>query len=111
MVVLLNRGPRTWDLHDAVEQDGKLVRRKPLPDGSPDPKEKVVKRKLAPGGSIEALDQAEADHLLSYRGEIVDGEKAMPQVVDKMKALQDQVGTLTDQLAAANEKLAKYEAP
>lgn len=109
MVVLLNKGPRTWDLHDGVEIDGKIVRREKLPDGSFNPKDKVVKRKLLPGASIETLDQAEADHMLGYRQDIVDGDKIMPQQGDKLKALQDQVASLTEEIGVLKSKLAKYE--
>lgn len=109
MVVLLNRGPRAWDLHDGVEVNGKLVRRKRLPNGDYDPKEKVVKRRLTPGGSIEALDDEEANHLLGYQREIVDIEKAVPVVTDKIKALTDQVKADQEEIRLLKEKLAKYE--
>jgi len=92
MVVLVNRGARTWDLRPGKDKEGK-----------------DVKRQLKPGESIEALDEQEAAHLLGYHREIVDAEKAMPVVADKMKALHEQVATLTEKLAEANARLAKYE--
>lgn len=109
MVVLLNRGDRTWDLHDAVEKDGKLSRRARRTDGTLDEKDKVVKRKLGPGQSIEALDQAEADQLLAHTREIVDADKVMPQVADKMKSLNDKLTALEAELAESKVRLAKYE--
>ncbi len=93
MVMLLNRGARTWDLKDGKDKDGK-----------------PVKRKLPPNGSIEALDEHEAKTMLGYH-EIVDAEKAMPAVGDKMKALQDEVSRLQAELADARKRLEKYEPP
>lgn len=109
MVVLLNRGQRTWDLHDAVEVEGKLVRRERREDGSWNPEEKVVKRQLPPGGSIEAIDAKEAKQMLAYHREIVDAEKALPVVGDKLKELTEKVVALTDEVNSLRERLAKYE--
>lgn len=109
MVVLLNKGQRTWDLHDAVEVNGKLVRRKPNASGAFDPKEKVIKRRLPPGGSIEAVDQAEAEQMLQHSREIVDAEKAVPAIGDKTKALEVQVKALELEIQELKDKLAQYE--
>lgn len=108
MVVLINRGARIWDLNDAVEVNGKLVRRMPLKDGTWNSEEKVVKRRLKPGESIEALDEKEAKHLLGYK-EIVDAEKAIPQVTDKIAALTKERDDLAEQVRGLVAKLAKYE--
>lgn len=109
MVVLLNKGPRTWDLHDGVEVDGKVVRRMPRKDGSFDPADKVIKRRLLPGRSIEALDDKEAAQLLDHKFDIVDGEKVMPQQSDKVKALEAKVAELTATIADLTERLKKAE--
>lgn len=108
MVVLLNRGIRTWDLEDGAEVKGKIVRREKLENGTFNQTDKVVKRKLGPNGSIEALDEHEAKKMLGYH-EIVDAEKAMPVVGDRMKALQEQVAKLEAELAESRARIAKYE--
>jgi hypothetical protein len=108
MVVLLNRGLRTWNLTDAVEWEGKLVRRTRQADGTWNPADKVTKRSLPPGGSIEAIDQAEADHLLGYK-EIVDAEKAVPALADREKVLRDQIASLQETINGLQARLDTYE--
>lgn len=109
MTVLLNKGPRTWDLHDGVEVEGKVVRRKPRADGTFDPADKVIKRKLLPGKSIEALDAKEAADLLDHKYDIVDGDKVMPQQADKVKALEAEVISLKETIKGLEERLANAE--
>jgi hypothetical protein len=112
MVVLLNRGPRTWDLHDGMEKDGKVVRLVRTKEGAIPEGTKVIKRKLmptgAPGQSIEALDQAEADQVLAHR-DVVDAEKVAPVVGDKIAALTKQVADLEWTIGELKERLSKYE--
>lgn len=91
MVVLLNRGLRTYHLLDGKNKDG-----------SP------LKRALPPGGSIETLDEAEAKNLLGY-SDIVDAEKAIKPVADKIKELTDERDSLKEQVADLLKKLKKYE--
>lgn len=109
MVTLLNRGERTWDLHDAVEKNGKLVRRVPDEKGQFDKNEKVIKRKLHPGGTIESIDDLEATLMLGYTREIVDAEKVVPQMGDKVKLLNDRIAELEKTIADYQERLKKYE--
>lgn len=90
-VVLLNRGVRTWHLKDGKDEKGN-----------------VIKRVLKPGGSIECIDAAEAEHLLGYK-EIVDAEKAIPVITDKVKALTAERDELKATVADLTAKLAMYE--
>ena len=107
MGILLNKGPRTWDLHDGIEVDGKVVRRKARADGSFDPADKVIKRKLLPGKSIEALDEKEFKDLLDHKFDIVDADKVMPQQADKVKTLEAEVERLKGVIAELEERIAK----
>lgn len=111
MTTLVNQGLRTWDLHDGVEVDGKVLRRKKLASGEYDPKDKVVKRRLAPrgqpGSAIEALDADEATHMLSYSREIIDSTKIIPATGDKVKALTEERDALKARVAELEAQLPK----
>lgn len=113
MTTIVNQGLRKWDLHDAVEVDGKLQRRKKLPSGEYDPKDKVVKRQLMPrgqpGSSIETLDKDEADYLLSYNKELIDSSKIIPGQGDKLKALTDERDALKARVAELEAQLPKED--
>jgi len=92
MTVLMNTGQRTFHLREGKDKDGK-----------------PVKRSLPPGGSIEALDAAEAEYLLGYKHEIVDAEKAVKPVADQLAALRKEKADLVEEIAGLKERLAKYE--
>ena len=93
MVILHNVGERTYHLRDGKDKEGK-----------------IVKRVLAPNGSIEALDEAEAKDLLGYGPrEIVDASKAIKPVGDKIAALEKEIAELKSRNAELEKKLKKYE--
>ena len=72
--VVINRGPRTFDLKDG-------------PDGK--------KRALLPGHSIECLDEPEYKHLMNYFREVADMDKVAPANAKRADDLQKQVDALT----------------
>lgn len=82
-VIVLNRGPRTFDLKNG-------------PNGE--------KRTLAPGSSIETLDNAEAKFLLGFFREIQDAAKVVPASANKVAELHAKIAKLEAENKGLMEK-------
>lgn len=108
MVVLLNKGLRTWHLVEGQLKDGKLVRRFSDKNEEAVPGAPVVKRSLLIGGSIEAIDEKEAKDLLGY-SDIVDAEKDIKPVADKISALTKERDELKAQVAELEDRVKELE--
>lgn len=108
-VVLLNQGVRTYTLKPVTR-----IEKYELADGTEARREVVIKQRiLPPGGSIETLNDAEAELYLGYR-DIKDAAKIVPANADRIKSMQAEIERLTAdnaRLVAASPKEPQKSAP
>jgi hypothetical protein len=95
-IVIINRGSRTYTLRPITK-----IEEVELADGTKQKRQVVLKeRTLPPGGSIETIDDAEAQFYLAYR-DIADAANVVPANADRIKNMQSEI----DRLTAVNKDL------